>query len=235
MNYLERFHKKLKRGWKGSLISVAEAREIEPNAKKYLSQLARTGQVEKVAWGWYWVPGGTSDFFDFLVRDKHFKVLQKQSAAALWNGDFIHRDRFVVAVRDNSYARALEWFASSQKWNVKIEARDFEESQYRRIQSLPAEALEETIVDCIKEWAFADAFASLFQNYKIVDWGRISKHYWERIPRSSVRVGQIMKYGTAIMRREGEDYGHGVGRVRISDDFVRRQVEEAAEQVIELG
>jgi hypothetical protein len=231
MDYLERFRRNLERKWKGSLISVAEARGIEPNAKKYLSELAAAREVEKVSWGWYWIPDKYRHFFDFLAKDKHFKILQKQSAAALWNGDFVHRETYTVAVRDRSYARALKSFASLQGWKVEVEAREFREGEYGRMQGLRVEALEETIVDCVKEWAFADAFASVFQNHKAVDWDRISKRYWERIPRSNVRVGQVLKYGEAIMNREPDDSV----RARISDGFVSRQVEEAAQRVIELA
>jgi len=235
MNYLGRFLGKLDRRWKGSLISVAEAKAIESNAKKYLSQLAGTSQVDKVTWGWYWVPDEYKDFFDFLAKDRHFKVLQKQSAAALWNGDFIHRDSFTIAVRNSSYARALKTFTKSQGWNVEVETRDFEKNQYRRMRGLPVEELEDTIVDCVKEWAFADAFASVRQNKDAVNWDRISRHYGERIPQSNIRVGQVLKYGTAMMRSRSGDLEHGAHLARIPDDFVRRQVEEAAERVSELA
>lgn len=235
MNYLDRFHGKLERRWKGSLISVAEAKAIEPNAKKYLSQLAGTHQVDKVTWGWYWVPDEYKDFFDFLAKDHHFKVLQKQSAAALWNGDFIHRDSFTVAVRNSSYARALKTFAKSQGWNVEVETRNFEKNEYRRMRGLAVEELEDTIVDCVKEWAFADAFASVRQNKDAVDWDRISRHYGERIPQSNIRVGQVLKYGTAIMGSQSKDLENSAHRARIPDDFVRRQVKEAAERVTELA
>lgn len=235
MDYLNRFRGRLERGWRASLISVAEARAIDPNAKKYLSQLAGKGRIEKVSWGWYWIPGKCRDFFDFMARDKHFKVLQKQSAASLWNGDFIHRDSFTVAVCERSYARALKSFASSRGWNVEVETRKFERAQYQGMRGLPVESLEETIVDCVKEWAFADAFASVLRNFNAIDWDRISRHYWERIPRSNVRVGQILRYGTATLRRATHDPDCRPTRTRITDDFVRRQVVEAAERVVDLA
>ena len=101
---LERFHEQLKENFKGSLVQVREAEAIDANAKVYLNRMARGGRVERVTWGWYWIPDKHSDFFDFLAKDRHFKVLHKQSAAAV-------------------------------------------------------EGLEPTIVDCTKEWSFADAFA----------------------------------------------------------------------------
>ena len=234
MRYLDAFRRRLEQKWKGSLVSTSEARETDPNAKKYLSQLVRQGQIEKVVWGWYWVPADCDGFFEFLAKDRHFKVLHKQTAAAYWSGDFIHRDQFAVAVQDSSYGRALEKFAASQGWKVRVEARTFARAEYRAVGGLYVEALEETIADCVKEWAFMDAFASLHQNCKTIDWSRISQHYWERIPRSNTRVGQVVKYGASIIGREAGSNSYSQTRARIDDDFVRRQVEEAAERVVEL-
>lgn len=214
---------------------MSEATVIEPNAKKYLSQLAKQGRVEKVTWGWYGVADNYKDFFDFLAKDKHFKVLQKQSAAAFWSGDFIHRDHFTVAVKDRSYGRALQVFSRSRGWNVLAETRDLSRTEYRQIGGLYVEALEETVIDCVKDWAFADAFACLNQNYGTFDWHKISRHYWERIPRSDTRVGQILDYGASILGRETDLEAYSATKTRITDDFIRRQVEEAAERVTELG
>ncbi|MEX2704840.1 MAG: hypothetical protein Q6352_006225 [Candidatus Freyrarchaeum guaymaensis] len=41
--------------------------------------------------GWYYIPE-KRDVWDFLARDKHFKVLIKQTAASIWNHDFVHRN-----------------------------------------------------------------------------------------------------------------------------------------------
>ena len=228
MNYLDKFHTFLDSQWKGSLIRVSEIAKTEPNAKKYLGQLAHLGRIEKVIWGWYWIPGRDKDFFHFLAKDRNFKVLQKQTAAGFWNGDFIHREQFSVAVRDKSFAKAFASFAKSRGWNVAIDVRDFKPSQYKKTDGLLVETLEETIVDCIKAWAFADAFASLRQNSKSVNWKQISTHYWERIPKCSARVGQIVQYA----RSDNDDREHTLS---ISDDFLRRQVEEASERVSEFA
>jgi hypothetical protein len=235
MSYLDGFRKKLEKGWKGSLVSVAEATAVEPNAKKYLSQLARKGQIEKVIWGWYWIPDNHKDFFDFLAKDKHFKVLQKQTAASVWNGDFVHRDSYAVAVSASSYGRALRKFADSRGWDVVIEIRDFRANEYVKRGGLFVEALEETIVDCVKGWAFADAFSSLHENHDTIDWDRIYQHSWDRISGSDSRVGQILKYGTSVMSRTAGADLRAMTRAYISDDFVRRQVEEAAERVVDLA
>ncbi|MDA2930516.1 hypothetical protein MYX84_11315 [Acidobacteria bacterium AH-259-O06] len=235
MKYLEEFLKSLGKSWKGSLVSVSEAREVEKNAKKFLSLLAKQEQVKRVTWGWYWIPVKYEDFFDFLEKDKHFKVLQKQTAASVWNGDFIHRDHYTIAVKNRSYGRALEEFAESQEWNVSVEIWDFEKRDYRKIGKFYVESLEETIVDCLKEWAFADAFSALYENYENVDWKRISEHYWERIPGTNVRVGQVLKLGVSLINRETAPDLYVSRRAKIADAFVKRQVEEAAEKVVELG
>lgn len=235
MGYLSRFREQLEKKWKGSLVSVSEARSLEVNAKEYLRQLLREGQVEKVTWGWFWVPDAYQDFFDFLAQDKHFKVLQKQTAAAVWNGDFVHREHYSIAVKDRSYGRALEAFAKLQGWNVSVETRDFKKGQYTKIGGLYVEALEDAIVDCLKEWAFVDAFACLYENYDSVAWSRISRRHWERIPRTNARVGQVLKYGTAVIGKESGSDAHPATRADIPDSFIRRQVEEAAQKVAELG
>jgi predicted transcriptional regulator of viral defense system len=238
MSYLEYFQKRLAKRWKGSLVSVREAKEIDRNAKKYLNELAKAGEIDKVVWGWYWVPDVYDNFLDFLAKDKHFKVLQKQSAAAFWNGDFIHRDYLRVAVRDPGYGKALEAFATGMGWKVRVETRELKEGQYdqyKKMAGVPVEGLEETIVDCVKEWAFADALASVHQNYEAIDWDRIWDHSWERVAGSDVRVGQVLKYGTAMMGQAGRSDTYATSRAFIADEFVRRQVDEAAMQVIELA
>jgi predicted transcriptional regulator of viral defense system len=235
MRYLEQFKKRLEKQWKGSLVSVAEAKAIEPNARKYLSQLAQQAQIEKIIWGWYWVPEKYRDFFDFLGKEQHFKVVQKQTAGAFWNGDFIHRDVYRIAVRDRSYGMALEKLAGSHGWKIQIETKDFKKSTYQRVGRICVERLEDTIVDCVKEWAFTDAFASLHQHYKKVDWDKISRRYWERLSGSNARVGSVLKYATSIMNHQMGTKFYSANRSRISDGFIKRQIEEAAEKVVDLA
>ena len=235
VEYLQAFLKELKRGWQGSLVKVSEAEEIDANAKQYMNRLARLSEIERVAWGWYWVQDKYRDFFDFLRKDKHFKVIQKQTAASYWNGDFIHRDTYSVAVSDKSYGKALNEFAESRGWHVAVEFRKLRKDQYQETGGLYVESLEDTIVDCVKDWAFADALSSLHENKDRVDWPRIFRHSWERISGSDTRVGQVVKYGTGIISRETGGTAYAENRAAIPDDFVRRQVEEAAEKVAEFA
>jgi hypothetical protein len=228
MGYLDEFRTQLEKEWKGSLVSVREAKTMEPHAKEYLAKAACEGLVERVTWGWYYLPAPYNDPLDFLTGERHFKVLQKQTAASMWNSDFIHRDQYTIAVEDHSFARALRAFAQIRGWNMNIEVRTFNKNEYVTISNNFVEGLEETIVDCVKEWSFTDAFASLYEQRNMVSWQKLSRHDWERIPRTKTRVGQVIKYAAKMT-------GMPKKRAMISDEFVKRQVDEAIERVVELG
>src|SRR5437867_1154869 len=140
--YLQTFLRQLRQDWRGSLVKVSEAEEIDANSKKYMNRLARSSEIERVAWGWYWVPDKYRDFFDFLRKDRHFKVIQKQTAASYWNGDFIHRDTYSIAVSDKSYGEALSPFAEDRGWRVVVEFRKLHKGQYQKTDGLYVESLE---------------------------------------------------------------------------------------------
>ncbi|UCE75195.1 MAG: hypothetical protein JSV56_05700, partial [Methanomassiliicoccales archaeon] len=97
-DYLTKFNNKLKRKWKGSLVKVKNIKHMEPNAKKYLNNLAKAKLIKNITWGWYWIPSNPKDFFDFLRQDKNFKIISSQTAASFWNYDFIHRDMYTIKV-----------------------------------------------------------------------------------------------------------------------------------------
>ena len=88
---MQRFYERLSREYAGSLVKVEDVKRMEPNAKEYLNKLARSGLVEKVKWGWYWVPDEIRDAWDFFEKDKGFKMISCQTAASVWNQDFVHR------------------------------------------------------------------------------------------------------------------------------------------------
>jgi hypothetical protein len=98
VRYLEEFHKALKTPWAGSLVKVSQLRH--DHAKEYLNKLAREGAVERVAWGWYWVPVAVKDVWDFLAKDQNYKVIAARTAASFWNQDFIHRNVYRIKVQD---------------------------------------------------------------------------------------------------------------------------------------
>jgi len=235
-NYLKEFHEKL-REWKGSLVRVKSIKSIEPNAKEYLNNLSKEGLIERVKWGWYWVPTEIKDFWDFLERDRNFKVISSQTAASFWNYDFIHRDVYVLKVKDRSFGKALKEFAKSRGWNIEVEhSKDFSKVKYTKVGNLLIEDMEDNVIECLQNWAFGDAFATLYTNRDIISLDRLCKEsYWKRVSKTDVRVREVLEYGC---HRINELIGKELFAVReskIEDDFVRREIDEAVEKVVELG
>lgn len=105
--------------------------------------------VERVAWGWYWIPAPVKDVWDFLARDKNLKVVSDQTSASFWNGDFIHRDIYVIKVRDASYAKALSAFGQKRGWDFNIKVVD-QLPPYSKRNGLFIEDLEPTILHCLQ-------------------------------------------------------------------------------------
>jgi hypothetical protein len=233
--YLAEFNAKLRR-FKGSLVRVNFVKSIEPNAKEYLNKLAKEGSIERVKWGWYWVPIEVKGIWDFLEKDKNFKVVSAQTAASFWNNDFIHRDVYVLKVEDKSYGKALKEFAKKRGWNVEVEySRDASRIKYRKVGNLFVEDIEENVIECLQNWAFADAFATLYENRNKIDLDRLYKEsYWKRISKTNVRAKQALEYGFhQIGELSGVEFPHR--ETKLEDDFVKREIDEAVEKVVALG
>lgn len=224
-SYLSEFRKRLA-GQEGSLVKVASVRS--PHAKEYMSKLAKQGAVERIAWGWYYVPGRRKPErpLDFLAEDGNYKVLTGQTAASVWNGDFIHREAVALTVDDPSYGKALESFGKKKGWSFAVDY----DPKARKIPSkkmgkLLVEEPEAAVVDCFKKWAFVDAVATLNPRMQIEEMARDS--YWTRIPKTDVRIGQALTYVSHRLFGSQAD-------ASISDDFVRRGLDEAIEKVKEF-
>jgi hypothetical protein len=233
--YLEEFHEKL-RAFEGSLVRVKFIKSIEPNAKEYLNKLSKEGLVERVKWGWYWVPTEIKDIWDFLEKDKNFKVVFAQTAASFWNNDFIHRDVYVLKVKDRTYGKALKEFGKKKGWNIEVEySKDSSKIKYRKIGNLLVEDIEDNVIDCLQNWAFTDAFATLYENRDRINLDKLYKEsYWKRISKTDVRVKQALEYGFhRIGELSGVKFPHR--EPKLEDDFVRREIDEAVEKVVELG
>lgn len=235
--YLYQYYRKLKKDYKGSLIKVNTAKELEPNAKEYLNKLAKAGYIEHITWGWYWVPDDYQDFFDFLKKDKNFKVLSGQSAASFWDYDFVHREIYILMVEDRSYKKALKIFTKSKGWEVEVnQVKDISEMNYVKRAGMFVETPEETIINCIQRWAFLDAFAVLYINkYRIVLKELYRRAYWKRIARSDVRVRQALKYAAYGFNQSTKEKIFRTRRVTIEDEFIRNSIDEAIEKVIEFA
>jgi len=136
--YLEQFSTTLRKRWRGSLFTVSEAKQVDAKAKEYLHRLRRLGKVKRVCWGWYYLPE-KQDVWDFLTSDKGFKVLIKQTAASIWNYDFVHRNVYRLAVEDSSYKKALEIFGKEKGWMFEIECYDKIPYKCREVDGLMVE------------------------------------------------------------------------------------------------
>ena len=234
--YLEDFRAVLTKKWLSSLFRVRDVEKEHPRAKEYLHRLSKRGVVNRVGWGWYYIPKEYRDPWEFLAKDRRFKVVIKQTAASIWNYDFIHRDIYWLAVEDRSYKRALEGFARQIGWNFEIECYSKVPYEYVRVDGLFVEAPESCIVSCMSEWAFTDAFAILYFRKDEVDFEKLKRMArWRRISRTDIRVWTAVKYGCSLLN---ERLGKRVFRVRSTDlkhDDVRELVEEAVEKVIEFA
>ena len=233
--YLTEFNKRL-RSFKGSLVRVNSVKGIEPNAKEYLNKLSKESLIERVKWGWYWIPTKVKDVWDFLEKDKNFKVVSAQTAASFWNLDFVHRDVYILKVKDRSYGEALKEFAKKRGWTFEIEySKDPSKIRYRKIGDLFVEEMEENVIVCLQNWAFADAFATLYENKDRINLDKLYKEsYWKRISKTNVRVKQALEYGFhRLGELSGVEFRHR--EAKLEDPFVRREVDEAVEKVAELG
>ncbi len=233
--YLQEFSDRL-RPFKGNLVRVSSVKGIEPRAKEYLNNASKEGVVERIMWGWYWVPTEIKSVWDFLAKDKNFKVVSAQTAASFWNNDFVHRDIYVLKVKDKSYGKALKAFTKKKGWNIEVEySKDPSKIKYRKIGNLLVEDIEENVITCLQNWAFADAFATLYENRNKINLNRLYKEsYWKRISKTNVRAKQALEYGFhQLEEMGGVEFPHR--ETKLEDDFVRRQIDEAIEKVVELG
>lgn len=232
--YLQSFRAALEK-WSGSLFSVSDAQQINDRAKEYLHRLNKSGEVQRVHWGWYYIPE-KQDVGDFLVRDKGFKVVIKQTAASIWDYDFVHRDIYRLAVENRSYRNALENFAKEMGWVFEVEFHDRIPYEYKKVDGLFVETPESCTVNCISEWAFMDAFATLYFRRDEVDFDKLrGLGRWKRISKTDTRVWTAIKHGCRLFN---ERLGRGVFNVRatgLEQKEVKELIEEAVERVVEFA
>ena len=236
-DYLTKFNKKLNRKWKGSLVKVEQVKIMEPNAKKYLNNLAKAKLIKNITWGWYWIPSKIEDFFDFLKQDKNFKIVTSQTAASFWNYDFIHRNAYIILVKDRSYGKAVEEFSKMNGWKVLVKyIKPQSKIKYTKINGLLIEDMEDNIIDCIKNWAFADAFATVYENRNNINFKKLFEiTYWLRISNSNVRIKQALEYGFSKMN---EELGKNIFPERVvefTDMYIKREIDESIVKVIDLA
>lgn len=234
--YLQDFRSALRQKWAGSLFSVSDAQQINARAKEYLHRLRRLGEVERVYRGWYYLPEKHKDVYEFLTKDKWFKVLIKQTAASIWNYDFVHRNVYRLAVEDQSYKKALERFGKERGWMFEVECHDKIPYEYREVDRLMVEAPESCLVNCVADWAFLDAFAVLYFRRGDISFEKVRKlARWKRISRTDTRVWSAIKYGCNLFNEQMKKKVFDVKASRLEQDDVKELVEEAVEKVIEFA
>lgn len=232
--YLDDFSVALKKKYLGSLFSVKHAYQIHPRAKEYLYRLKGLGEVKRVGWGWYYIPK-KQDIWGFLASDKNFKVLIKQTAASIWNYDFIHRNVYKLAVKDKSFKRALEAFGEKQGWIFEVEVYDKIPYEYERVGNLLVESLESSIVSCIADWSFLDALATLYFRRDKIDFRKLRRiSRWKRVSRANTRVWTVIKYACSLFNEEFGEKIFNVRKTSLSRD-IKELVEEAVDKVIEFA
>ncbi|MBE0513220.1 hypothetical protein IBX38_09235 [Candidatus Bathyarchaeota archaeon] len=236
--YLEEFAKSLESMWKGSLLTVKEAESLNERAKEYLYRLEKAGRIERVCWGWYFLPTDMKDPWAFLVEDRGFKVLIKQTASSFWNYDFVHRNVYRLAVENSSYKKALEEFAKKRGWIFEVEQyKDLgEKFDYQPIDGLFVERPYSCIVNCVADWSFLDAFATLYFRRGRVPLKRLKGlGRWKRISKTNVRVWTAIKYGCKLFNEYLGERTFNVRDTRLDREDVKELVEEAVEKVVEFA
>lgn len=230
--YLENFKTTLEQKLSGSLFRVSDAKKINTRAKEYLHRLNKFGEVQRIHQGWYYIPKKQS-VWEFLAKDKNFKVLIKQTAASIWNYDFVHRNIYHLAVEDQSYKNAVEKFAKDTGWFFEIEYHKKIPYEYRKVDELFVESPESCIASCISKWAFTDAFAILYYKRSEIDFNRLRQlSRWKRVSRTHLRVWTTIKYGCKLLN---EQLGESIFKVRASNleqNDVKELIEEAVEAVM---
>ena len=234
--YLQQFSAELKKTWDGSLFTVKDAAHIDVRAKEYLHRLGKLGEVHRVYWGWYYIPEAERDVWSFLGGDKGFKVVVKQTAASIWNYDFVHRNVYRLAVEDRSYKKALEEFGKEKGWIFEVEYHDEMPYAYREVDGLLIEAPESCVASCIADWAFMDAFAILYFRRDEVSLNSIrALGRWKRISGTNTRVWSAVKYGCNLFNTHVGEGVFDVRRTSLRQEDIKELVEEAVEKVVEFA
>lgn len=236
--YLDEFFENLESRYKGSLFTVKDAGQISGRAKEYLHRLEKAGRIERVRQGWYHIPDEVKDAWDFLTRDRGFKVIIKQTASSIWNYDFVHRNVYRLAVENSSFKRALEKFAEKRGWMFEVEFyEDLKKKiDYKEVDGLLVEKPESCIVNCTVDWSFLDALAVLFFRREEIPLDNVRKlGRWRRISKTKIRAWNAIKYGCNLFNERMDKKIFDVKSTGLRRGDVKELVEEAVEKVVEFA
>lgn len=234
--YLQDFKSILAKNWRGSLFRVRDVYKLNKRAKEYLYRLNNLNEIKRIYRGWYWISERYKDVWEFLAKDKNFKVIIKQTAASIWNYDFVHRDIYRLAVKDESYKKALEKFAKVMGWRFEVECYDKIPYEYKTINGLNIETPESSIVSCMAEWSFIDAFAVLYFRRNEISLSKIKQlGRWKRISKTNLRVWTAVKYGCKLFNEHFDQKIFNVRSVELKQNEVKELIEETIEKVVEFA
>jgi hypothetical protein len=130
----------------------------------------------------------------------------------------------------------LENFAKEMGWAFEVEFHDKIPYEYKKVDGLFVETPESCIVNCVSEWAFMDAFATLYFRRGEVDFDKLrGLGRWKRISKTDTRVWTAIKYGCKFFN---DQLGRGVFKVKatgLGQEDVKELIEEAVERVMEFA
>lgn len=171
-----------------------------------------------------------------MAKDKNFKVIIKQTAASIWNYDFVHHNVYRLAVKDESYKKALEKFARMMGWKFEVEYYDKIPYEYKTIDGLNVETPESSIVSCMTEWSFTDAFAVLYFRRNEISLNKVKVlGRWKRISRTNIRVWTSVKYGCKLFNEYFNQKIFKIRSAELKQNEVKELIEEAVEKVLEFA
>jgi len=162
--------------------------------------------------------------------------LIKQTAASIWNYDFVHRNVYRLAVEDTSYKKALERFGKERGWIFEVECYDKMPYEYKEVEQLMVEGPESCVVNCVADWAFLDAFAVLYFGKDEISFDKVRQlARWKRISRTDTRVWNAVKYGCNLFNKQMRKKVFDVKATKLDQDDVKELVEEAVGKVMEFA
>jgi len=104
------------------------------------------------------------------------------------------------------------------------------------IEGLYVETPDSCIVNCIADWSFLDAFATLyFRSDEIALESLKELGRWRRISKTDVRVWNAVKYGCTLLNKSFKKKIFNVRDTSLRIKEVRDLIEEAVEKVVEFA
>ena len=96
--------------------------------------------------------------------------------------------------------------------------------------------MEDNIIECLKNWAFTDAFAAVYENRNNIDFKKLyGQTYWMRISRTKVRIKQALEYGCSKINQAIGKNIIPSRNIEFNDQYIKREIDESIEKVMDLA